>query len=125
MDTVADNASSGLFTLGAQRLALGEVDLAGCVMTMWRGEEVVSTGLGSACLGHPLNAVTWLATTARDYGQPLRAGEVILSGALGPMVAVAPGDSFRVRISGIGEVRAAFTQHAVSAATGTATEGKA
>jgi 2-keto-4-pentenoate hydratase len=121
VDTVADNASSGLFTLGAQRLALGEVDLAGCVMTMWRGEEVVSTGLGSACLGHPLNAVTWLATTARDYGQPLRAGEVILSGALGPMVAVAPGDSFRVRISGIGEVRAAFTQHAVSAAT----EGKA
>jgi len=109
VDTVADNASSGLFTLGSARRTLGEVDLAGCVMTMWRGDEVVSTGSGSACLGHPLNAMTWLATTARDYGQPLRAGEVILSGALGPMVAVAPGDSFRTHIGGIGEVRAVFT----------------
>jgi 2-keto-4-pentenoate hydratase len=125
VDTVADNASSGLFAVGAQRRALGDVDLAGCVMVMWRGDEVVSTGVGSACLGHPLNAVTWLATTARDHGHPLRAGEVILSGALGPMVPVAPGDSFFAHISGIGEVRAVFTERPVPASTAAMTEGQA
>ena len=78
-------------------------------MTLRRGEDVVSTGSGAACLGNPLAAVAWLATTARDYGQPLRAGEIVLSGALGPVVPVAPGDSFRAEISGIGDVSATFT----------------
>jgi 2-keto-4-pentenoate hydratase len=115
VDTVADNASSGLFTIGAARRAAGEVDLAGCVMTMWRGGEVVSAGTGAACLGSPLAAVAWLAATAREYGAPLRAGEVILSGALGPMVAVAPGDRFRAEITGLGLVDATFTAAAAGA----------
>jgi 2-keto-4-pentenoate hydratase len=110
VDTVADNASSGLFALGEQRQRLEGLDLAGCAMTMHRGEELVSTGSGAACLGDPLNAVAWLATTARDYGQPLRAGEIVLSGALGPMVPVAPGDTFHARIAGIGEISATFAK---------------
>jgi 2-keto-4-pentenoate hydratase len=109
VDTVADNASSGLFALGDRRVGLAELDLPACLMTLWRGDEAVSTGAGSACLGDPLAAVAWLATTARDHHRPLRAGDIVLSGALGPMVPVAPGDSFRAQISGLGEVRASFT----------------
>jgi 2-oxopent-4-enoate hydratase len=109
VDTVADNASSGLFTLGERPRALGDLDLPGCAMTMRRGDEIVSTGSGSACLGDPLIAVAWLATTTRDYGRPLRAGDIVLSGALGPMVPVAPGDVFHADIGGIGSVGAAFT----------------
>jgi 2-keto-4-pentenoate hydratase len=74
------------------------------------GGEVVSTGIGAAVLGHPLAAVAWLAATVRDLGRPLRAGEVILSGSLGPMVPVAPGDAFLADISGLGQVSATFTE---------------
>lgn len=109
VDTVADNASSGLFALGGRHIGLGDLDLPACLMTLRRDDEVVSTGSGAACLGNPLDAVAWLAKTARDHGRPLRAGEIVLSGALGPMVPVAPGDSFHLRISGLGEVRTSFT----------------
>jgi 2-keto-4-pentenoate hydratase len=108
VDTVADNASSGLFVLGEQEQPLGDLDLRALTMTMWRGEDVVSAGSGADCLGDPLAAVAWLANTVRDYGRPLRAGEVVLSGALGPMVPVAAGDEFRAEIDGIGAVSAAF-----------------
>ncbi|MEY9942769.1 2-keto-4-pentenoate hydratase [Streptacidiphilus sp. MAP5-3] len=110
VDTVADNASSGLFVLGPRGRELGTLDLADCAMTMWREREVVSKGTGAACLGNPLTAVAWLARTAQHYGRPLRAGEIVLSGALGPMVPVAPGDCFRAEFSGIGEVSATFTE---------------
>ena len=108
VDTVADNASSGLFTLGPERRAPAGLDLAACPMRLWRGGEQVSTGSGAACLGHPAAAVAWLAATARSYGQPLRAGEIVLSGALGPMVPVAAGDRFTAEIGGLGLVRASF-----------------
>ncbi|MEY9966984.1 2-keto-4-pentenoate hydratase [Streptacidiphilus sp. MAP12-16] len=111
VDTVADNASAGLFVLGAQQ-RLGSLDLADCAMAMWRGRDVVSEGSGAACMGNPLTAVAWLARTARHYGRPLRAGEIVLSGALGPMVPVAPGDAFRADISGLGQVSAIFTGEA-------------
>ena len=116
VDTVADNASSGLFVLGDRQQGLGHLDLADCAMTMRKGGEsgkdgdVVSTGRGSAVLGHPLASVAWLAATVRDLGRPLRAGEVILSGSLGPMVPVAPGDVFLADISGLGQVSATFTE---------------
>lgn len=88
-DTVADNASSGVFVLGDRLIdvAPGQVDM---VMTV--NGDVVSTGAGSACLGDPLNALLWLARTAQEYGDPLRAGQIVLSGALGPMSAVTAGD---------------------------------
>jgi 2-keto-4-pentenoate hydratase len=108
LDTVADNASSGLFVLGLDHRPLRTVDLVGAVMTLHRGDEVVSTGSGAACLGNPLAAVAWLARAAHRHGRPLRAGEVVLSGALGPMVAVAAGDDFHATIGGLGEVRASF-----------------
>lgn len=108
VDTVADNASSGLFTLGPERRAPAGLDLAACPMWLWRDGEQVSAGSGEACLGHPAAAVAWLAATARSYGQPLRVGEIVLSGALGPMVPVVAGDRFTAEIGGLGLVTASF-----------------
>ena len=90
-DTVADNASSGMFVLGTRQAKLDEFDPIDVEMELNKDGVVASTGNGRACLGDPLEAVVWLASTARQYGSPLRAGDVVLSGALGPMVTVAPG----------------------------------
>lgn len=109
VDTVADNASSGLFVLGDNPVPLGSVDVAGAEMTMRSAGTVVSAGTGADCLGSPLKAVAWLASTARDYGSPLRAGDIILSGALGPMVPVTPGSQFTATITGVGSVSISFT----------------
>lgn len=107
-DTVADNASSGLFVVSDRAVPLADVEPVDVVMTLSCNGRVVSTGTGAACLGDPLTALGWLARTAAEYGDPLRAGELVLSGALGPMVAVGPGDDVRVDISGLGEVSASF-----------------
>ncbi|WP_255621766.1 2-keto-4-pentenoate hydratase [Pseudonocardia sp. DSM 110487] len=110
VDTVADNASSGLYVLGDSAGPLGDRDLTAVEMTMTRADgSVASTGSGAACLGDPVNALVWLARTAAELGEPLRAGEVVLSGALGPMVPVTPGDAFTAELSGLGTVRASFT----------------
>lgn len=108
LDTIADNGSSGLFFLGSSPVKLGALDLALCGMTMMRGGEPVSTGAGRACLGNPLNAACWLADTMAKSGRPLVAGDIILSGALGPMVPLKPGDVIDARINGLGALRAAF-----------------
>lgn len=108
VDTVADNASSGAFVLGTTPRMLGEFDVRLCGMAMMRRGEPVSTGAGAACLGNPLNAVVWLAKTMSGLGAPLRAGDVVLSGALGPMVPVSAGDVFDAHINGLGSVRAVF-----------------
>jgi 2-keto-4-pentenoate hydratase len=107
-DTVADNASSGLFVLGNQRRTLAEFEPADVRMSMTLGPAEVSTGAGRDCLGDPLNALAWLARTAAEFGDPLRAGQIILSGALGPMVAVGAGDEVTARIVGLGEVSVRF-----------------
>jgi 2-keto-4-pentenoate hydratase len=107
-DTVADNASSGVYVLGTERRTLAEVNPRDVTMSMRIDGEEVSTGNGAACLGDPIDAVVWLARKARELGEPLRAGQVILSGALGPMRPVHPGAEVVVAISGLGTVSASF-----------------
>jgi 2-keto-4-pentenoate hydratase len=109
-DTVADNASSGVYVLGTRRRTLDEVEPREVTMSMTLDGVEVSTGEGAACLGDPVDAVVWLAQKARELGDPLRAGQVILSGALGPMRAVTPGAAVTVSISGLGTVSATFSQ---------------
>lgn len=108
VDTVADNASSGAFVLGNTPVALTGLDLRLAGMVMERSGQQVSLGAGAACLGHPVNAAVWLANKMATLGRGLKAGDVLLTGALGPMVPVRPGDAFDVRIQGLGSVRAVF-----------------
>jgi 2-keto-4-pentenoate hydratase len=109
VDTVADNASSGMFVLGGAPRSLRAIDdLRTCEMTLTSDDEVVSSGVGAACLGHPVNAIVWLANAVAERGVPLRAGEVILSGSLGPLVRVKRGKTYEASISGLGTVRATF-----------------
>lgn len=100
VDTIADNASAAGYILGADRKALEAVDLRLFGMVMSRGSEDVSLGVGAACLGNPLHAALWLVRTMARLGRPLAEGDVILSGALGPMVAVRARDRFRVELQG-------------------------
>ena len=109
-DTVADNASSGLFVLGGSPKLLTDIDLREVRMTMTNGDETVSTGTGASCLGHPLVAGLWLARTLAAMGDPLRAGDVVLTGALGPMVTADPGRSFEATITSLGSVRTRFSR---------------
>ncbi|MFE2937987.1 2-keto-4-pentenoate hydratase [Streptomyces sp. NPDC059255] len=108
VDTVADNASCGLYVLGADPVPLRDLDLPSVRMTMTRNNEVVSRGSGADCLGSPLSAVAWLASTLAGLGDPLRAGDLVLTGALGPMTPAVPGDVFEARISTLGSVRVGF-----------------
>ncbi|ALJ16535.1 2-keto-4-pentenoate hydratase [Sphingopyxis macrogoltabida] len=101
-DTVADNGSSAFFVLADDGLPLAGLDLEGAAMEMSVNGAVASTGVGAAALGNPLNAAAWLAQTLSTRGEPLQAGDILLAGALGPMVALTPGDQVEARIAGIG-----------------------
>lgn len=107
-DTVADNASAGAFVLGGTPVPLSGLDLRAAAMTMTRDGEQVSAGSGEACLGHPLNAAVWLANRVGRTDRPLREGDVVLTGALGPVVPVGPGEVYEARVEGLGAVRAVF-----------------
>lgn len=101
-DTVADNGSSAFFVIAETGLAIAGLDLEGAVMAMAINGNIVSTGIGAAALGNPLNAAAWLAHTLAVRGDPLRAGDIVLAGALGPMVTLCPGDHVIATIAGIG-----------------------
>jgi 2-keto-4-pentenoate hydratase len=109
-DTVADNASSGLFVLGDQRADLSEFEPRDVTMTMSVDGQELSSGSGEACLGDPLAALRWLAQTAIQFGSPLRAGDIVLSGALGPLVTVAAGQTITAHIKPLGTVTATFAK---------------
>jgi 2-keto-4-pentenoate hydratase len=109
-DTVADNGSSAFFAVSRDAKPLKGLDLWSCGMVMQVNGTIASLGAGAACLGHPLNAATWLAQTLAARGEPLRAGDLILTGALGPMVALRPGDRVEATIGGLGSVGFTFRE---------------
>jgi 2-keto-4-pentenoate hydratase len=103
-DTVADNGSSAFFVLGDELDTFRGLDLRACEMVMRVDGEVVSSGTGAACLGHPLEAAAWLARTLAERGEPLAAGDIILTGALGPMATLREGMRVEAEIGGLGSV---------------------
>jgi 2-keto-4-pentenoate hydratase len=107
-DTVADNASGAKFALGSDRRKLPEIDLHLGGMEMRLGGRQVSVGVAAACLGNPLNAARWLARKMVEVGRPLEAGDIVLSGALGPMCNVVAGSEFTVYVQGFKPLRVAF-----------------
>ena len=104
-DTIADNASASHYILGNVHKSIEEIDLEHCKMRMSRNGKIASEGSGTACMGNPLNAALWLANMMVKQGNPLRKGEILLSGALGPMVPMEKGDTFEASIEGLGSVQ--------------------
>ena len=107
-DTVADNASCGLFLLGRERIAPRARDLAAVSMRIHKNGALAATGIGSAVQGHPATAVAWLANTLGEYGIPFLAGEVILSGSLAPLLPAVAGDCFELSLAGLGTASLRF-----------------
>jgi len=112
LDTVADNASCGVYALGSEKTDPRDVDLALAGMIVEKNGELAATGVGAAVQGSPLNSVAWLANTLGRLGIPFLAGEVILSGSLGPLIPVGEGDRLDLRIGGIGSCSISFASGA-------------
>lgn len=107
-DTVADNASSGLFVLGAKASPRG-VDFAACEVAVEKNGRPLSRGTGAEAMGSPLACVAWLANQLGAFGIALEAGEIVLSGSLVPLEPVVPGDVMRAEIPGVGAATVRFT----------------
>lgn len=107
-DTIADNASSGLYVLGDEKFYLHDIDLKNIGMALYKNGQLLNTGAGVACLGNPLTAVVWLANKLAEYDISLKKGEVILSGALSAAVDAEVGDVFSCKFNRMGEVRVEF-----------------
>jgi 2-keto-4-pentenoate hydratase len=107
-DTIADNASSAGFVIGAARVDPATVDIRAIDATLWRGGEVVAQGRSDAVLGNPVTAVAWLARTVARFGVRLRAGHLILPGACARAIDARPGDEFRASFTGLGDVSLSF-----------------
>lgn len=107
-DTIADNASSGIFALSDIRVDPRSLDMANAVLEMTLNGQLAGRGIGSVVLGHPCAAVAWLANALKELGIPLRRGEVILSGTLGAPVPVVSGDQIDMRIDGLGSASLQF-----------------
>jgi len=109
-DTVADNASSGLYVVGQEGRSITDLVPRDVDMTLAINGEVRSSGNGAACLGDPLEALRWLAVQCHRFGDPLRAGQVVLSGALGPFVPFVPGDRVEASVSGFAPLVVEFEE---------------
>ncbi|MFT6577756.1 MAG: 2-oxopent-4-enoate/cis-2-oxohex-4-enoate hydratase [Zhongshania sp.] len=107
-DTIADNASCGVYVLGDASADPNEHDLPNLKITVWKNGALLSEGLGSAVQGNPLTAVAWLANTLGRFGIPFKAGEVILSGSLVPLEPVVAGDKMEMELHGIGRASVQF-----------------
>lgn len=106
-DTIADNASASHYVLGSEWIDaddLDEADVETCKMVMYKNGTKVSEGIGANCMGSPINSIIWLAKKMIELGEPLREGDVVLSGALGPMCDIKMGDKIEARIEGLGSV---------------------
>ena len=108
-DTVADNASCGLFVASDTLVDPHSIDLSTCGMVVWKNGELVATGAGAAALGSPVNCVRWLANALGKYGVALKAGDIILSGSLVPLIPITAGDEMEVAVGGLGRLKARFT----------------
>ena len=104
VDTVADNASCGLYVVGTRPVSIDSLDLRDIEMRLTIDGETAATGTGAACLGHPLNAAVWLADTMCRRGTPLRAGECLMTGSLGPMRPISPGAEVYADMGPLGTV---------------------
>lgn len=109
-DTIADNASCGVYAVGNEKADPNEVDLPNLTVNVFKNGEQISSGQGSAVQGNPLTAVAWLANTLGEFGIPFKAGEVILSGSLVPLEPVVPGDEMHMELSGLGSCTVKFKQ---------------
>ena len=116
VDTVADNASSGLIVMGGRLHRVDELDLRLVGVAVSRRGELIDTGAGAAALGNPARCVAWLANKLASFGAKLHAGDVVLPGAVHKMVPVAPGDVFRAEFAHLGAVTVRFSQATRSAA---------
>jgi 2-keto-4-pentenoate hydratase len=110
VDTVADNASSGLVVLGGRMRPVADLDLRLLGVAVSRGGELIDTGAGAAALGNPARCVAWLANKLGSFGAGLKAGDVVLPGAVHKMVAVEPGDVFRAEFAYLGAVTVRFSK---------------
>lgn len=109
-DFVADNSAGSYFVLGSRPRGLADFDIVRCRMSTLRNGEEVSSGTGGACHGNPLNALAWLADALARDRTPLQPGDIVMTGALGPMVPIAAGDVFDAEIEGVGAISVRFTQ---------------
>lgn len=108
-DTIADNASCGLYVLGGKPVRVNQVDLSQIGMVLSKNGEIVNTGVGAAVMGNPANCVAWLANKLSEFDITLNAGEVILSGALSAAVEAGPGDVFSAKFAHLGEISVRFS----------------
>ena len=104
VDTVADNASCGLYVVGSRPVPLSAFDIRTVPMSMTIDGDEVSTGVGAACLGNPINAARWLADVLCERGIPLHPGDVLMTGALGPMQAMTTGGLVVAHFGDLGTV---------------------
>lgn len=110
VDIIADNGANGAFVTGMTPRKLTDVDLGECSMTMYKNGSVATMGTAAGSVGHPLLGLKWLAEAAAVTDTPLRAGDIVLTGSLGAIIPAAPGDIFESHVTGLGSVRATFSQ---------------